>query len=64
MTAEEAINELIAANFLPPSQDGYKLAKKGGGDEMNDNQPFSEINANDGDTMRIIMATDAGFNQC
>ncbi len=60
MTADEAVNELIAANFIPPSEEGYKLAKKGGGAEMANDQVFADTMVSDGDTIRIIMATDAG----
>lgn len=59
MTANEAINELTSANFIPPSEHGYNLAQKGGA-RMRDDQTFRDLMLRDGDTIRILPATDAG----
>lgn len=59
MTADEAINELVSANFIPTSAEGYFLAKKGGA-QMSSGNSFRDLNYQDGDTVRIIPATDAG----
>jgi hypothetical protein len=58
MTPNEAINELIAANFIPPS-DEYSLAIKGGG-ILEGKSTFDLGGVKDGDTIRIIPATDGG----
>jgi hypothetical protein len=59
MTAQEAINELITNNFITPNSQGYNLAIKGGA-QLQANQTFSDAGVKDGDTLRVIPATDAG----
>ncbi len=59
MTAQEAISELIGANFVNPNPQGYNLAVKGG-PQFGPTQSFAELNMKDGDTVRVIPATDAG----
>jgi len=61
MTALEAIGELLSANFIPSNPDGYKLAIKGGQDILS-NQSFGSTGARNGDTIRVLPQTDAGFN--
>lgn len=60
MTAQEAINELISNNFISPNPQGYNLAIKGG-NQLQQNQTFAAAGVKDGDTMRVIPATDAGL---
>ncbi len=59
MTAEEAIAELIVNEFINPNPQGYNLALKGGA-QLQYNQSFAEAGVNDGNTIRVIPATDAG----
>ena len=59
MTAEEAIGQLLANNFMPPHQHGYQLAVKGGRDLL-PAQSFAEAGVNDGDTIRVVPLTQAG----
>lgn len=59
MTAQEAIGELITANFIPPNPQGYNLAVKGGAMILS-NQSFAKANVKTDDVIRIIPATDAG----
>jgi hypothetical protein len=59
MTAEEAIAQLIVADFVGPSPMGYNLAVKGG-PQMRGDQSFADAQVKDGDTVRVIPATDAG----
>lgn len=62
MTAQEATAELISASFVNPNPQGYNLAPKGEGRSvMRSNQTFNEAGLRDGDTIRIIPATDAGY---
>ena len=55
MTAQEA----ISSNFISPNPQGYNLAIKGGA-QLQQNQTFADAGIKDGDTLRIIPATDAG----
>ena len=59
MTASEAIDELIASDFIPPNPQGYNLAIKGG-KALNLSETFLEADVKDNDTIRIIPATEAG----
>lgn len=59
MTASEAIGELIANEFVHPLPLGYNLAIKGG-PLLAANQTFADAGVGDGDTIRVIPATDAG----
>jgi hypothetical protein len=61
MTSQEAISELISNNFINPNPQGYNLAVKGGGAQLQQNQTFSDAGVKDGDTIRVIPATDAGY---
>jgi hypothetical protein len=60
MTAAEAVNELISANFVPPNPQGYKLAVKGGA-EINHGQTFQAAGVPTESRIRVIAATDAGL---
>lgn len=62
ITAQEAIAELIAADFIKPNPQGYGLAIKGGS-EISANESFSEADVEDNTTMRVIPATDAGKSE-
>lgn len=59
MTAQEAVAELIANDFIQPNPQGYNLAIKGGA-QIQPNQSLEGAGAKDGDTIRVIPATDAG----
>ena len=59
MTAQEAIEELVSNNFIRPNPQGYNLAIKGGA-QLQQNQPFADAGVKDGETLRVIPATDAG----
>jgi len=59
MTAQEAINELISNDFINPNPQGYNLAIKGGA-QLQQNQTMADAGVKDGDTLRVIPATDAG----
>lgn len=59
LTGQEAIGELLTANFIPSSNQGYKLQIKGG-PELPPASSFASVGATDGATVRIIPATDAG----
>lgn len=59
ITAQEAIAELIAAEFIPSSDQGYKLAIKGG-TEIQLEQSFQNAGVQNNNTIRILPATDAG----
>jgi hypothetical protein len=59
-TAERAINELIAQNFMPDNPNGgYKLGVKGGS-EVSGEQTLASGGAQNGSVIRVIAATDAG----
>jgi hypothetical protein len=60
MTGQETISELIAANFIPASSDGYNLSIKGGS-QIDNNRSLSDNQVRENDTLRVIPATDAGF---
>lgn len=59
MTAQEAINELVSNNFINPNPQGYNLALKGGA-QLQQTQTMADAGVKDGDTLRVIPATDAG----
>jgi hypothetical protein len=59
MTAAEAIGQLIANDLIQPNPQGYNLAPKGGG-QLRSDESFADAGVKDGDTVRIIPATDAG----
>lgn len=60
ITGQEAIAELIAAEFIVPSTQGYGLAIKGGS-EIRPEQSFHDAGVENNNTMRVIPATDAGL---
>ncbi|MEN6320832.1 MAG: hypothetical protein ABFD82_19020 [Syntrophaceae bacterium] len=61
MTAQEAIGELIGNKFVPSNPQGYNLAPKGDGrPQLQPNETFVQAGVKDGDTLRVIPATDAG----
>lgn len=62
MTAQEAVAELITANFLTPDRQGYKLAFKGGND-LEPSQTFRDAGVQEPNknTIRVLPATDAGI---
>jgi len=59
MTGQEAIGELIANDFVPPSSQGYNIAIKGGS-QLDNTKSLTENGVKDNDTIRVIPATDAG----
>lgn len=59
MTAGEAISELIAADFVKVSPEGYLLAIKGGA-EMRRDETFRQAGVVSESRMRVVPATDAG----
>jgi hypothetical protein len=59
MTAAECIPELIANEFIAPHSMGYNLAIKGG-PMLAADVPFADVPLRDGDTLRVVPATDAG----
>lgn len=59
MTATEAVNELIGNDFISELPQGYHLAIKGG-HQIGHSESFIEVGVKDGDTIRVIPATDAG----
>lgn len=62
ITAQEAVAELIAANFITPNSQGYGLAIKGGNmiepAQSFRNAGVQEPNQN---SIRVVPATDAGI---
>ena len=62
MTGQEAIGELIANDFVPPSSEGYNIAIKGGS-QLDNTKTLLENGVKDNDTIRVIPATDAGYFQ-
>jgi hypothetical protein len=59
MTADEAVNHLIANDFVMPHEEGYSLAIKGKG-QIRPNQQFADAGLREEDTVRIIPSTSAG----
>jgi hypothetical protein len=62
MTAQEAIAELIAANFITPNSQGYGLTFKGG-NMIEPGQTFRDAGVQEPNknTIRVLPATDAGI---
>lgn len=58
-TAQEAIAELISADFITANPQGYQLGIKGG-PMLDPNQSFRDMNIQNGTTIKIVPATDAG----
>ena len=59
MTADEAIAQLIVNDFVGPNPMGYNLLVKGG-PQMRGDQSCADVSVKDGDTVRVVPATDAG----
>lgn len=59
ITAQEAIAELIASQFIPPSELGYQLAIKGGA-ELQAEQSFRDAGIQDNTTVKIIVSYTPG----
>lgn len=59
-TAQEAIAELISADFITANPYGYQLGIKGGPMLEPPNQSFRDLNIQNGTTIKIVPATDAG----
>lgn len=62
ITAQEAVAELIAANFIVPNSQGYGLAIKGG-NMIEPSQTFRDAGVEEPNqnTIRVVPATDAGI---
>jgi len=60
ITAQEAVAELIAADFITPNPHGYGLAIKGG-NMLEPGQSFRNASVADNSTIRVLPATDAGM---
>jgi hypothetical protein len=59
ITGQEAVAELISADFITPNPQGYGLAVKGG-DMIPPGQSFRNMNVSDNAEIRVLPATDAG----
>jgi hypothetical protein len=59
MTAQEAVNELLANQFVQPSQFGYRLRIKGG-DDLSPETKFKDARLTDESIVNVIPMTDAG----
>ncbi len=59
MTAQEAVDELINAQFITNSQGGYRLSEKGG-NEIDADQSFNAAGVKDDGTLIVAPQTDAG----
>ena len=60
MTAGEAVNNLLDADFVQPSSEGYNLGIKGGAIIRRD-QTLRDAGVEGGKTLRVISAADAGM---
>ena len=62
ITGQEAVAELIAAEFIAPNPQGYGLAIKGG-NMIDPNQSFQSAGVKEptSNTIRVVPATDAGY---
>jgi hypothetical protein len=58
MTAQEAISELLANNFVPPAPTGYELNLNQ--NRLRANQTLAEGGVADDSKIRVTPATDAG----
>ncbi len=61
ITAQESVAELISAQFITPNHQGYGLALKGGS-MIEPAQSFRAADIQDNAAIRVVPATDAGFN--
>jgi hypothetical protein len=62
ITAQEAVAELISADFITPNPHGYGLAIKGG-NMIQPGQTFRNagVQESEKNTIRVVPATDAGI---
>ena len=58
-TVQDAIAELIAAEFITANPQGYQLCTSGG-PILDSNQSFIDLNIENGTTLKVLPATDAG----
>jgi hypothetical protein len=58
-TAQEAIAELISAEFIVANPQGYQLGVKGGA-MLDPTQTFRDMEIENGTTIKVVPATDAG----
>jgi len=62
ITAQEAVTELIEAQFISADPQGYNLAIKGGNMIASErNFRDAGVKEPDSNTLRVVPATDAGF---
>lgn len=59
MTAQEAIGELLANNFVPPHEQGYQLFAEGG-NILGWNQTLAEGNVQSGTKLKVLPVAEAG----
>jgi hypothetical protein len=59
MSVQEVISELVAHDFVKANSQGYNLAVKGGS-RLRNHQTLHEAQLQNGVTLRVIPATDAG----
>ena len=59
ITSQEAIAELISADFIPSSPEGYALAVKGGA-MLGPDESFRDAGVQSDTVLRVVPATDAG----
>jgi hypothetical protein len=62
ITAQEAVAQLIAAEFIRPDSQGYTLAIKGG-NIIPPHQSFRDAGVQNSTAIRVTPATDAGNNK-
>ncbi|OLE52067.1 MAG: hypothetical protein AUG51_19940 [Acidobacteria bacterium 13_1_20CM_3_53_8] len=60
MTAQEAIGELLANNFVPPHDQGYQLSVVESGNIIADNQTMAEAGVRNSAKIKVIPITQAG----
>jgi hypothetical protein len=58
MTAQEAIGELLANNFVTPVPQGYELTENG--NALRGDQTLADAGVRSGSKIRVIPATGAG----
>jgi hypothetical protein len=60
MTAEEAIGELLANNFVPPHGQGYQLSVVESGNIISGSQSLGEAGVKHGSKIKVLPITEAG----
>jgi hypothetical protein len=60
MTAQEAIGELLANNFVPPHGQGYQLSVVENGNIIGGNQTMAEAGVRSGSKIKVLPITEAG----